>query len=294
MVDPEPAPGPAEPGHHLVGDEQHAMPPADVRDRRPVAVGRDGGGQRGADDRLRDERRDVARAGRLERPVELGGELVGVAEGVGTGQVGAVRVGRRDVAEAPEPALVRPAQRLAPGQVERAQGVAVIAAPAGVDDPALRLAAGEVIGAGQLERGLDRLGAARHRVDRRIVDGQVASDLAGVRLERLGRERAAVRVGQASGLVRHRRRDLAAAVADVDHDRATGGIEVLAPVRVADRRAVRLDRDRRLGGARSAKDAAGAHGRIVADETPDPGRSAGPGVRRVDVSPGRGRSRPSA
>ena len=58
MIDPEPAAGAAEAGHHLVGDEQHTVTPADIGDGRPVVVGRDGGGQRGADDGLGHERGD--------------------------------------------------------------------------------------------------------------------------------------------------------------------------------------------------------------------------------------------
>src|SRR6266545_5597338 len=50
----EPAPGAAEAGHDLVGDQQHAVAAADVGDRRPVVVGRDGGAEGGAGDRLGD------------------------------------------------------------------------------------------------------------------------------------------------------------------------------------------------------------------------------------------------
>jgi hypothetical protein len=35
---------------------------------------------------------------------------------------------------------------------------------------------------------------------------------------------------------------------------------------------VGLDRDRRIGDGRTAEDAAGAHARIVTDETPGPGK----------------------
>jgi hypothetical protein len=41
MVEAEPAPGPTEAGHHLVGDQQDAVARADLGDRRPVVVGRD-------------------------------------------------------------------------------------------------------------------------------------------------------------------------------------------------------------------------------------------------------------
>ena len=266
VIEREPAPGSPEAGHDLVGDEQHAVPAADVGDGRPVAVGRDDRGQRRADDRLGDERGHGARARRLEGPVELGGEIVGAPEGVGARQARPIRVGRRDVPEPAEPALVWPAQGLAAGQVQRAERVAVIAPPPRVDDQALRLAAREVVGAGQLERRLDRLGAAGHRIDRRVVDREVDGDLARVRLERLGREGAAVGVREPTRLVGHGGGDLAAAVTDVDDDRAAGGVEVLASVGGQDRRAVGLDRDRRVGEARATEDAPGGHPAIVPDE----------------------------
>ena len=60
MIEAEPAAGPSEAGHHLVGDEQDAVAAADLGDQRPVAVGRDHGRQRRANDRLGDERGDGA------------------------------------------------------------------------------------------------------------------------------------------------------------------------------------------------------------------------------------------
>jgi hypothetical protein len=98
--------------------------------------------------------------------------------------------------EPAEPALVGAAERTPAREVERPQRVAVIAPPPREDDPAIRLAARQVVGTRHLQRGLDRLGSARDRVDRRIVDGEMRTDLAGVGLERLGREGAAVGVGE--------------------------------------------------------------------------------------------------
>ena len=60
----------------------------------------------------------------------------------------------------------------------------------------------------------------------------------------------------------------------VDDDGAAGRVEVLVALGVADGRPVRLDRDGRFGGARTAEDATGVHGRIVADARPSAGGNA--------------------
>ncbi len=113
----------------------------------------------------------------------------------------------------------------------------MIAAPAGDDDSPVRLAAREVVRPSQLERGLDGLRPAGHRVDGRLIERQVGADLARIRLERRGREDAAVGICQGTGLGCHRLGDLAPPVADVDDDRPAGGIEVRAIVGIPDRRA---------------------------------------------------------
>jgi hypothetical protein len=70
VVAAEPPPGAPEPGHHLVGDEQHAVAPADLGDRGPVVVRRNGAAQRGAGDRFRDERGHGLGPGLDDRAVE--------------------------------------------------------------------------------------------------------------------------------------------------------------------------------------------------------------------------------
>ena len=241
------------------------MGPADLGDRRPVALGRLHGREGRPDDRFGDEGGDRVRSRGGDQAIELCGELLGSAERVRAGEPGPVRVGGRDVPEPSQPALVGPAERLAPGQVEGAEAVAVVAPPAGDDDPAVAVAVREVVRAGQLERGLDRLGAAGDRVDRRVVDGQVRADLRGVCLHGFGRERAAVGVGEARGLLGHDAGDLRAAVANVDDDCPAGRVKVLATVGVADRRTVRFDGDRWVGQGRTAEHGAGAHARMLAD-----------------------------
>ena len=157
-----------------------------------------------------------------------------VAERMGAGLAGAVGIGRRDVSESAEPVLVRLPERLAAGQIQRAERVAVVAAPARDHDPAVGLAAGEVIGPGELQRRLDRLRAAADRVDRGVVDRQVRRRSPRHRLERLGGERRAVGVGEAE-LLPEDPGDRRAPVTDVDDDRAAGGVEVLPAVGVPDR-----------------------------------------------------------
>ena len=77
------------------------MAAADLGDRRPVAVGRDGCRQGRADDRLGHERGDGAGPRGLDRPVELLRQLVAVAERVRARLARAVRVRGGDVAEPP-------------------------------------------------------------------------------------------------------------------------------------------------------------------------------------------------
>ena len=129
---------------------EHAMASTDVDDRRPVSVRRHGAGQGRADDRLGDERGHGPGAGRLDRPLELGGELVGGLERVRPGVAGTVGIGGAEVSEAAEPALVRAPERLASGQVEGADRVAVIAPPAAEHDESIDLAPGEVVGRASL------------------------------------------------------------------------------------------------------------------------------------------------
>ena len=104
----EPGAGPAEPGHHLVGDQQHAVLAADVlrwpASSRPAARRRRG-------PRRRPARRRTPRPGSgpivLDQRVELGGVRAAAAVGVGVGERAAVLVRRRGVPGAAEPRQVR-------------------------------------------------------------------------------------------------------------------------------------------------------------------------------------------
>ena len=232
----------------------------DLGHRRPVAVRRFGGRERGAHDGLADEGGHGARPGQFEHLGQLSGRFVGGADRLCPGLAGAIWVRRADMPEAAQPGFVGATQRPSAGQVECTERVAVIAAPAGDDDPALRFAAGEVIGTSHLERGLDRLRAAADRIDGWLVERQVGPDLRRIRLDRLRGEGRAMRVRKSSGLLGHDLGDRRPAVPDVDDDGAAGRIEERPPVGRLDARAVRADGDGRIGHGAATEDASG-HGR---------------------------------
>ena len=149
-----------------------------------------------------------------------------------------VLVGRRRVQEAAEPRRVGLADRLLPARVQRAERVAVIRAPPRDDRRAGVVAASQVVRARHLDRRLDRLAPARHRIDARVVHRQVRRQLVGVGLERLGREHRAVDVLGLVQLLGRRIDQRAIAVAHVDDDRAAGSVQVALAVRVDDPRAL--------------------------------------------------------
>jgi hypothetical protein len=227
----EPAAGAAESGHDLVGDDQHPVAAADLGDRRPVVVGRDGRPQAGPGDRLGHERGHRARR-RGEDLLLEGLGVAGPAAGrVGVAERAAVLVRGQGVAGQAEPGQVRSAQRPAAADVKGPSGVAVVAAVAADHAPAV-LAPGQVVGAGHLQGRLDRFAAARHRVDPRAVHGQQRGQLVGVGLQLLGGEHGPVGVGDPPHLVGDGRRHPGVAVADPDDDRPPGPVQVPAPLGV--------------------------------------------------------------
>ncbi len=273
VVDAEPSPGATEPGHDLVGDQENAVAPADLGDGRPVVVGRDGGGQRRTGDRLGDERGDRGRAGVGDRPVQA----LGVPRAAGDGVVGVrtpVLVRGVHVVEPPEPRLVRTPQRLLPADVERPQRVPVVRGlPADHPGPR-RLAPGEMEGAGELDRGLDRLAPTRDRVDPGVVQGQQGRDRVGVRLERLGREHRPVDVGGPRRLFGHRVHQRTVAVADVHDDRAARSVQVAPAFGVLDPHTLGADGSWQRSRQDAMEDVAHAGGPIARRCTCPVGRAA--------------------
>ena len=139
--------GAAEPGHHLVGDEQDVVAPADLGDGAPVVVGRREAGAGGAGDRLEHE----------------GGDRVGPSRSI----VVLERRGvvPRDVGEVEQHRLEALAAVGVAADGEGAERQAVVARVAADDLPPLRAAARQVVGAGEADRRVGRLAAAAREED---------------------------------------------------------------------------------------------------------------------------------
>src|SRR5436190_19426385 len=114
MLRREPRPRAAVPGHHLVGDEQNAVPSADLGDSRPVVIWGDRRPERSSGDRFGQEARHGLRALTGDRVVELlGVPPTAAARVVRIGTP--VLVGGPDVDGTPEPRFIRPPKRLTAG-----------------------------------------------------------------------------------------------------------------------------------------------------------------------------------
>ena len=107
-----------------------------------------------------------------------------------------------------------------------------------------RLADLDEVLARQLERGLDRLGAARDEIDVRHALGRARDQVVGELFRDLGGEKARVRVGDAVDLLVHRAQDVGVTVAEAGHRGAAGGVDVRLAVAVDDLDAASGDRDR--------------------------------------------------
>ena len=207
--------GAAHPAHHLVRDEQHAVPVADLADPREVARDRGDAAQRRADDGLGDERGDALRP----HAPDLRVELVGGAQSVG-GLVlivapEPVRVARRDVRDGHQQRRVERAPLQVAADRQRAQRVAVVAHPARDEVRARRLAALDDVLPRELQRDLHRLRSAADERDaagaearRRVPDEPFREGF-----RRRVREERRVRVLELRRLPRDRRDDAGMAVA---------------------------------------------------------------------------------
>ena len=249
MVHAEPPSGASEPRHDLVGDHEHPVAATDLDDLGPVVLARDRRRERGPGDRLGDERRDGVRAVGLDHPLQLGG--VPVAATVGVRRVlAAVLVGTRRVQEPAEPRRVGLAERLLAREVERAERVAVVGGAPRDDRRATGLPDREVVGARHLDGGLHRLGPAAHRVDAGIVQREQRRQ----RRRRRPPATSVVNIVPCTYWVRSSCRSAASisdavAVADADHDRAAGGVQVALPVGVGDPGSLGRDGGRQVAGA---------------------------------------------
>ncbi len=232
----EAAPG----ADHLVGDQQHVVAVADLADPLEVAVGRDETAT-GVLDRLEDHRGDRLGALELDPLLDRGRrpERVAVLRP-------AVEVGVGDVAAAGGERLELGAQLGDPGRGEGAERGAVVGDLAGDHLVLLPVAAHAVVVAGQLQRRLDRLRAARGEEDAVEVGGRQRGDPR----RQLDRPRMGVAPQRVEvellDLARRRLAELGAAVAGVDAEEAGEAVEVALAVLVVDVAALAADDDRDL------------------------------------------------
>ncbi len=167
----EPAAGPPEAGHHLVEDEDDAVPVAQLPHTGEVA-GRGQHDAGGAGDRLEQDGRDGLRALELDDLLEMGqGPLALLALGGGV-EVAAVEVRAEEVDDAGVAVVVRPAPGVA-GEVDRGLRPAVVRAVAGEDLGAAGAQPGHPHGV------LVGVGAAVGEEDPVQVAGSVLADQAG-------------------------------------------------------------------------------------------------------------------
>ena len=151
MIDGEPFAGASPAGHDFVGNHQHAVAIADLAQPREILRRRDENAV-GADDRLDDDRRDIALV--LDHVLDIV-DARHIAAGVGVldRALVAVRLGRENDVVAFAGRLHGPAPRIAGGR-DRPRGRAVIG-PVARDDLVLSRHH-----ASDLERGFIGLGAA--------------------------------------------------------------------------------------------------------------------------------------
>ena len=241
----EPLARPAEAGDHLVGDEQHLVPVADLAHEREVVVGRIEHAA-AAVDRLGDERRDRVGAFADDRFFQQarGGLARGLAR---LATLLAVRIAGRDVHEAGHARLEHLPVGGHAGGAHRLQRHAVVGVLARDDLHLVRLALGLPVEARRLERRLVGLGAAGREEDALHVAGEL-DQLGG---QRDGRDAGGADVAREVGELLHLGRrgvgQLGAAVTDVDVPQAREPVDHLVAADVLDHRAAAADVDDRLG-----------------------------------------------
>ena len=269
----EQASGAAHAAHHLVENEKHAVPVADLPDAGEVSLDR----RDGAEGRSRDglgQKRDHAVAAEPEDLVlQLPRQALAVfGRGLALGSLG-VFVAGGHVARRGEKRGVLLAPPEIPARGQRAQRAAVVALAAGDDMAALRLAALEMALARQLDGGLDRLGAAGDEIGPIESAWGVRDQQRGEILGRARGEESGVGERQGLRLLDDRPLDAFVGVAEAGHGGAARSVEVALAGLVDQEASVAADRNGDLGVAVSWKDVAhetGLHRRIP----PIPGRTA--------------------
>ena len=238
VLEREQAPRAAEAGDHLVGDQQHVVPVADLADAREVVV-------RGDDDAARalhglgDEHRHRVGSLAQDGPFELVGR--GHALALAGRRFVAVRVGGGDVREARHPRLEERPVAAQAGGAHRRQGDPVVAVDPGDHLRLVRPAAQLPVGARHLDAAVGRLAAAAGEEE--AVDGRVAEPrqaLGQLDGARVGAAGVTGYVGQLGGLLAHRVGQLRPAVPGRYVPEPGQAVDILAPVRVGEDRPVAL------------------------------------------------------
>ena len=219
--------GAAHAAHDFVEYEQDAVAVADFADAPEIARRRGHGTQRCADHRFGDERRDAVRA----EFDDLRFEFISHAQTVGfrrfVSLLVAVGIARRNVLHRSDQHRLEllAAPDVATGG-QRAEGIAVIALAPRDDEFALRLPALDKILPRELQRGLDRLGAAAGQPHLVELPGRAVYEIVGQPFGGRGREKTRVRERQLVGLLPDRLPHGFVAVAEARHRGAGGRIDI--------------------------------------------------------------------
>ncbi len=232
----EPVPGAADAGDDLVEADQEPVAVAPLGQALPETLGRRVRGEGGGADRLAEVRRHVLRPGGLERAVER--VQGGLARGVEPPRA------RRNVRVLAQVGAERSLQPGPPRERERLHRRPVVGLGGRDHLPPLRLAALHVVAAGQLDRHLVRVRAARDEPDPAESLRRDLHQLAGQLLLRRVGEPFVVHVGEPVGLGLRGGGDVLPAVAERRRHRAAAhGVQVAAPRVVLDPCALAPHRD---------------------------------------------------
>jgi hypothetical protein len=252
--------GAAHAAHHLVQDQQDAVPVAQLAHALQVARHRHERPGSRAHHGLRDEGDDGLGSQAVDGLGQLGHQPLAVLFGGFVRPAVAVLVARRDMGDLDQQRCeLRPPPGIA-AHGQRPQRVAMVALAPRDEVAALRLADLDEVLARHLQRGLDGLGAAADEVGVADADRRVRHQVVRQRLGHLGGEEAGVRIGHPVDLGVHGLQHVRMAVTEAGHRRAAGGVDVLATLVVGDDAAPGRDGTRQVQAELAVDDAAGRGG----------------------------------
>ena len=191
----EPTSRPPHAAEDLVGDPEHAMAATGCGDPRPVLRRRHDGSRGGAPHRLGEEGGDAV--GSLAHDLRLD-RLAGRRRVPGPSQ----RVGGRESRKGQQERLVELPIVLPPGERQRGERVAVVGGHSRDHLPPFGATDLHLILPGELDRRLDRLGAAREEVDMTELRRQTSDQLGGQILRGARGELGAIDVAEGTDLGR--------------------------------------------------------------------------------------------